>query len=413
MDPATSINDLPEEKTIWNRNFIGSVITNLFLCLGHFSVNTHVATYATFLGAVPVVMGLLTGMFFGISLMLKPVAGPAMTKIDKRLLMILVFFVGGISNLGYALFHDIGMFIFFRVLNGIQYGFVGCLTMTIASDALPKDKMASGMGLYGIGGAIGAASGPSISHWLFELGAKMQNDDLGYTFIFLFAAVVFFLALIPCFALHPDKKTKEQVASTGAWYKNIVTIHALPTTIVMFFIIAGYAIYNSYVFNLGDELNIGNVSLFYTFMAGTMIVSRPLSGWLCDRYGVSTVVIPGMILFAASFIVVGFSGTIEGMLVGAVLAALGIGGTQPAIQAMCMKSVEPLKRSVAGNTMYIAMDSGFFVGPILGSIVYKYTSYAFMFKVAVVPVLIAFVCFLFILPMYKRRLRVLEEDERK
>ncbi len=39
--------------------------------------------------------------------------------------MVLVFAVGGVSNLGYALFHSIPAFVFFRVLSGIQYGFVG------------------------------------------------------------------------------------------------------------------------------------------------------------------------------------------------------------------------------------------------------------------------------------------------
>jgi hypothetical protein len=67
---------LPEVKTIWNRDFVCILIANLMLTLGHFSVNTHVATYATFMGAAPVIMGLLTGMFFGVSLLLKPAAAP-------------------------------------------------------------------------------------------------------------------------------------------------------------------------------------------------------------------------------------------------------------------------------------------------------------------------------------------------
>ncbi len=412
MDSASSLSELPEVKTIWNRNFICAVIANLMLCLGHFSVNTHVATYATFLGAAPVIMGLLTGMFFGISLILKPVTGPVMTKVDKRKLMIIVFLIGGVANLGYAMFHSISMFVFFRFLNGIQYGFVGSLIMTLSSDALPKNKMASGMGLYGIGGAIGTAIGPSIAHWLYEIGLNIKDEDLGYSFIFLFAAVVFVLAVIPSVLLHPDKKTKEQVASTGAWYKNIVTIHAVPTTIVMFFVIVGYAIYNSYVFNLGEEQNIGNISLFYTFMACTLIVSRPLSGWLSDRFGVATVIVPGMLLFTASFLIVGFSHSISGILTGAVLAALGVGATQPAIQAMCMQTTVPLRRSVASNTIYVGMDLGFFAGPLLGSVVYDHSSYALMFKVTAVPIIIALIVFLIILPIHKRRVKELERLSR-
>ena len=409
MQSDASLSALPEVKTIWNKNFICAVLANLLLCLGHFSVNTHVATYATFLGAAPVIMGLVTGMFFGISLMLKPIAGPAMTKIDKRKLLIVVFIIGGISNVGYALFHDLGMFILFRVFNGIQYGFVGSLIMTISSDNVPKEKMASGMGIYGVGGAIGTAVGPSIGSWLFEFGARVKTEDYGYTLLFLFAAVVLFVAVIPCIILQPDKKTKEQVASTGAWYKNIVTVHAVPTTIIIFFVFMSYAIYNSYIFNLGEELNIENISLFYAFMACTLIISRPLSGLLSDRLGVTKVIVPGLLMFAASFIIIGFSTTIGSILVGGVLAALGIGFTQPAVQAMCMQTAVPLRRSVASNTMYIGMDSGLFVGPLLGSVVYDHSSYALTFKLSWIPAILALIAFVIILPIHKKRRAELEQ----
>jgi len=224
----------------------------------------------------------------------------------------------------------------------------------------------------------------------------------------LFAAAALSLAVIPSVILLPDKKTKEEIAGTGVWYKNIVTVHAFPTTFVMFFVMIGYAILNSYVFNFGAEQNIGSISLFYTFMACTLIVSRPLSGWLSDKFGVAKVIIPGLVIFAASFVIVGTSKTLEQAVIGGIIAALGVGSTQPAIQAMNMQSVTPLKRSVASNTIYIGMDLGLFAGPLLGSVVYEHSSFAFMFQMTAVPVLIGLVCFIIILPIYNRRRRQLE-----
>ena len=405
MNPASN---KPITATIWNRNFICVIAANLLLCIGHFSVNTLVATYATFLGAAPVVMGLLTGMFFGISLAMRPVSGPMITKIDKRKLMIMVFVLGGIVNIGYALFHTIPLFVVFRFLNGVQYSFVGSLIMTLAADSLPVEKMASGMGMYGVGGAVGTAFGPTIADLFFKLGAKSGGQELGFTFVFLFAAAAFLVAVIPSVILKPDRKTREEIAGTGAWYKNIITSHAIPTTVLMFFVIIGYAIINSYVFNFGAEQRIENISLFYTFMAGTLIVSRPLSGWLSDKFGVARVIIPGLILFAASFIIVGTSKSIDQAIIGGVVAALGVGSTQPAIQAMNIQSVAPMKRSVASNTIYVGMDLGFFVGPLLGSIIYKHSSFAFMFQMTAVPIVIALACFIIILPIYNKRRRELE-----
>jgi MFS family permease len=405
MNPASQIT---AKETIWTRNFICVALANLLLCIGHFSVNPLVATYATYLGATPVVMGLLTGMFFGIAFAVRPVSGPMITKIDKRTLLICVYILGAVVNIGYALFHSIPLFVIFRFFNGVQYSFVGSLIMTLAADSLPPSKLASGMGIYGVGGAVGTASGPAISDLMFKWGERNGGQDLGFTFVFLFAAAAFSIAVIPSVILHPDRKTKEEIAGTGAWYKNIVTPHALPTTVVMFFLMIGYAAVNSYVLNFGKEQKIENISLFYTFMACTLIVSRPLSGWLSDRFGVAKVIVPGLAVFAVSFIVVGTSKTLEQAIVGGVIAALGVGSTQPAIQAMNMQTVMPLRRSVASNTIYIGMDLGLFIGPLLGSVIYKHSSFAAMFRMMAIPVAIALVCFILILPIYKRRLRELE-----
>jgi MFS family permease len=406
MNPSSS---QAAKVTIWNKNFICVSLCNLLLCVAHWSVNTQVATYVTFLGVTPVIMGLLSGMFFGISLAMRPVSGPMVTKLDKRMLMIMIFVLGGVVNIGYAIFHSVPAFVAFRFLNGVQYSFVGSLLMTAAGDSLPPEKLASGMGFYGIGGAFGTAVGPWIGAELFELGAKLKNEDLGFTLVFLFAAVTFLIAVIPSFIAKPDKKTKEEVASTGAWYKNILTVYAVPSTVVMFFILIGYSLFNTYIFNFAEEQNIPDIQWFYTAMAVLLIVFRPLSGYLTDRLGIAKVVIPGLILFAASFMLVGTSTTLVQIIIAGVVAAIGVGSTQPAIQAMCIQSVPPLKRGVASNTIYIGMDLGLFAGPLLGSVVYKYSSYAVMFQAAVVPIAIGLICFIAILPIYRRRLSELAE----
>lgn len=398
--------------SIWNRNYTCAVLANILLCVAHFSVNTLVASYTAYLGAAPVIMGLLTGMFFGVALAMRPVSGPMITKIDKRKLMICIFALGGVVNLGYALFHSIPAFVVFRFLNGVQYSFVGSLVMTVAADSLPIEKMASGMGIYGVGSAIGTAFGPFISSSLMSFGEKtLQNEDLGYTSVFLFAAVILSLAVIPSIMLHPDRKTKADIASTGAWYKNIITVHAIPVTLVMFFVVIGWALYNAYILNLGKQLGIADISVFYLVMAGVLALSRPLSGMLTDKLGVGKIVIPAMLVFALSFIVVGMSRTLGGIIIGAVLAALGVGSTQPSLQAMGMQTEVPLKRGVASNTIYVGMDTGLFLGPLFGSIVYNYTkSFSQMFLSSVVPTVIAIIVFIIILPGYKRRRRALEQS---
>lgn len=408
MEPTLASN---AKITIWNRNFICVILANAFLSLSHSAVNTLVSTYSTYLGAGAVLTGLLTGMFFGVSLAMRPATGPISTKLDKRTLMIFVFALGGFVNIGYALFHHVGMFVFFRFFHGMQYSIVGSLIMTVAGDSLPREKLASGMGIYSVGGAVMFAIGPSIGIGLLNWGTRLKDAGLGFELVFLFAALVLFLAVIPSIMLNPNKRTKEETASTGAWYKNILTIHTIPVAIVTTLLCIAYSLYNAYMVPYAAEKGIAGISTFFTLIAIVIIITRPLSGRFTDRFGVAKIMIPCLVLFAISFIVVGSGKNLATILVGGVLAAIGYGSVQPALQAMAIQTVTPLKRSVASNTLYAGIDLGFFVGPFLGSIVRVYFGYSVMLISAVVPVTLAVICFIVFWPSYKRRLKELRAAE--
>jgi MFS family permease len=118
-----------------------------------------------------------------------------------------------------------------------------------------------------------------------------------------------------------------------------------------------------------------------------------------------------LILFAVSFLIVGFGKTLDTMLAGAAVASLGFGSFQPALFSMCVLSETALKRSVASNTLYIGIDLGMFLGPIMGGAVYDMYDYSTMYRTTSLMILIALIIFIFMLPAYHRRRRVLEAME--
>lgn len=405
--------DRPRGNTIWNRNFICVMLANTCLTLSQSSVNTLVSTYATFLGAGAVLVGALTGMFFGVSFAMRPVSGPVTTKMDKRRLIILANVIGIVVNAGYAISGGIGTFVLFRVLNGVQYSLIGSLNLTIAGDSLPPEKMGSGLGIFGVGSAAALAVGPSIGIALRDFGTNVRGEAFGYTVVFIFACLIMVVSLIPSLLITPQKRTKEEIASTGVWYKNIIAPNAVPPAILIMLINVSMSLYNAYMVPYAASKNISGVGLFFTVYAICTVSLRPFTGRLVDRYGSYRTIMPGALIYAVSFVITSVSQSLTGLLFAAVVAAMGFSTIYPAIQTMCMQSVTPLKRAVASNTNFFGVDLGMFLGPFLGGIIYKFSDYSVMYLSTIAPIFLAMILLAVFWPGYVRRRQLVQAEMAK
>ena len=397
-----------EITKIWNKNFICIMVINTLQCFAHFAGNPHVASYTKYLGANDQLTGLLAGMFFGIAFAIRPLTGPMVTKLDKKLLLIFTFICGLVANLGYALFKDITAFAIFRFISGLEYSFLGVLIMTLASDNLPLEKMGSGMGIYSIGVAVATAAAPAIGTVLLQWGAGLREEGFGFTLLFLFGAVMHALAIIPTTMLSSGRRIKEETADMGAWYKNILSVHAIPIAVILVLTQAAYSLYTTYMIEFGKERGIAGISVFFTVLALVLIITKPASGALTDRFGAQSVIIPGLVIFALSYIIIGSSTVLYMILIGAVIAAVGLGSSQAPLMAMGMRTAEPTKRGVVSNTIYLGIDLGYFLGPLLGGFLRKGFDYATIYKTAVVPIGLGLIIFIITLPKYKRSLADIE-----
>ena len=349
--------------------------------------------------------GFLAGMFFAVSLACHPFTGPVLTKFDKRKLLIGVFVLGAAANAGYALFDSIPAFAALRFLSGIQYSFLGPLCLALCGDNLPKSRFTYGVGVYGIGSAIANAIGPSIGSFVLNTGTNLRNEDFGFTVLFLFGSLVFLLGAVPAYMINPNKKSKEDITNTGAWYKNIVSKHTLPIACIMMLIMSSYSVINTYTIEFTKGQGINGASLFFLVLALTLAVTRPFSGFLTDRLGIKRVLFPALMIFAFSLFFIGLSSALWMLLICAVICAVGYGSTLPTLQAMSMQTETVIRRGVATNTIYIGMDLGLFLGPLIGGFVIARTDYSFMFKTNSIQSFLAMILLFAILPVYRRRVK--------
>ena len=397
-----------EPTTIWNKNYICVWLANLMLFISHFSIHPLIATYTEYLGANPTMIGVLAGMFFAVSLVFRPFSGPVATKFDKKSLLVFVFLLGAVTNLGYALFQNIQAFMFFRIFHGIQFSLIGIVLMTLVADNTPKDKFAYGMSIYATGLPIASASGPIIGDNILRYATSLRDESFGFSVLFLFGSAVLFLCLIPTFMISSDSKTKEDVARAGKWYTQMFSIKCIGPTALLFLLIMPHAFIGTYMFDFGREQGIGGISVFYTVLAVTMVIIRPILGKLTDKVGLPVTVLPAFLSFAAAMFVIASSTSLGMLILAAVLVALGMGVAQPSVNVMCIQMETPMRRSVATNTLHFGMDTGLFLGPVIGGVIRQQAGFQMMFRAGAISLFIAAALFVFVFPIYKKRLAELE-----
>ena len=380
--------------TIWTRGFTCVLIANVCTSLAQFGVNTYVSTYMDFLGTGAVLTGLIAGLYYGVAFAMRPISGPAITILNKKKLMVIVYSSGVFIYLGYALFPSVQIFILMRMLHGVQLAFFGSLALTVASESLPESKMASGLGFYGLSYIVAQAFGPSLAVFIRNLGENIFGSERGgFIGIFLMATLLASISVIPTLLIPNRPISKEQRASLGAWYKNIVAKEAiLPTTASMLMAI-GSALFMTYLIPYGAWKNIENVGMFFTISAFVTLLARPLSGKLTDKFGSAKVYYPAMIIYIGAFIMVSYATDLKLILIGAACSALGRGAAAPAVQVMIMQSVEPIRRGVASNTNYLGLDLGNFLGPTIAGFVLAHFEYDVMFRLAIIPIVCAMIVF--------------------
>ena len=403
-----------QESTIWNRTFICAMACQLFIGLSQYIVNPLVSSYAAYLGAGPKLVGVLTGLYFGVSLVLRPVSGPALIRLDKKALLFFVFGMGIIVNFLYATFATVPMFVAVRVLHGIQFSLVGSLLITIAGDSLPKEKMGSGLGLYGLSNALSMTLGPSIGLAVRSWGGANYGEAGGYKAIFYTATAIMVFSLIPCFIARPKKHSKEEIAAAGAWYKNIIALPSIPCALCNMLFSMAYSLFNAYMVPYAEEKGFAGISLFFTIYALGLLVSRPVSGKLTDKYGPTTIIYPGATALLIGLLLVWRAQSITTVYIAAAVSALGYGSAYPAFQAACLQSMPPVRRGVASNTNYLFVDLGLFAGPALGGLVishYLNTGHAYstLYLYGIIPIVISLVVLTVFRKYINRRLKEIAE----
>jgi MFS family permease len=330
-----------------------------------------ITTYAAELGAAPATLGFVAGAFAVTAIIFKLFSGPAIDCLNRKYVLAGAILMLILAFLGYSVSTNVTMIIVFRLLQGAGQAFTATCCLVLATDALPQEKISSGLGIFALAQVAGQAVSPAVGIFI--------GERFGFRVSFIVGGIVLLASAFLALQIHSQPPTVKRKFKIS--FSNTVSIPSLLPAFLLMFNLCCFCLINAYLVLYALELNIGNIGIFFTVYAAALVISRPLLGKWSDRYGFIAVTIPGLVVYAVSFFIISYARILPMFLLAAVVAAIGSGASQPMMNSLCMKTVPPDKRGTASSTAYIGMDIGNIIGPIIAGFIISRYGYSIMWRI--------------------------------
>ena len=358
----------PKKERLWTGQFLFLILVSFITAVGFNMVYTMIVDYSkNTLGAGLTVSGVIAGIFSITALCIRPFAGAASDRFNKKWICVFATILIALSSVGYALVPDVSSMLVMRILHGAAFGVSGTANIALVSTCIPRSRMGEGLGFYGLGQVFAQAVGPSM-------GAAIQ-EAFGYrTLFFLIAGLTAVGVILLIQFPYKNQETAEKEAErekTDSKKSRFSWRSLIAMDVAVFALIGGLfsfanGIVNSFLKIFCDERHIAGYMSFFTVSAVVLFGMRLLIGRLADKSGLTWIVNLSLLASIGAMVLIGRATILPMILAAAVLKAAGQGGGQISLQAECIKKAGPLRSGVAASTFYIGADIGQGVGPVIG-----------------------------------------------
>lgn len=377
-----------KDSGIWTRNFTLLFLSHMLSSAGVYMVNTLLPLYSRSMGATDSVIGLVSSAFYLIALASRPFSGPAIDAFDKKILFIILTFGNALCMFGYSTAASLGWIIFFRMMHGVTYGSQAALCLAMASGSLPKEKLSSGVATYALSNVLPQALAPGIGLSL--------SEKYGFRTVYMISGIIIAAAAAMGFLM--DYSDHERKPFRINLHSVFAVEAAVPVLILFLTGVAASSTSSFMVLHVNDRA-VDGLQYYYTISAICLVLFRPLTGTLSDKYGIKNVIIPCFMIYIVFFVILSNISSKWELWLCAVLSAAGFSSAHTLLQALTMRVTPSSRRGAASSSCYIGYDAGTFIGGIITGKIAELIGYSKLFLVSIIPV----VCCILIMIIWTHR----------
>ena len=282
------------------------------------------------------------------------------------------------------------MLLALRFFHGVWFSLLTTVAGAIVADIVPPERRGEGLGYYGIAMNLAVVAGPFLALTLQPLVAAR-------TIFLIFGAIMiigFFYAVATKLVEQPaERKLKRKIG-----IDDFLERRAVPIASVGFLISFAYASIITFISVYAESLGlIQAASFFFVVYAVAMLLVRPFSGRIFDLHGPSVVIIPSLIIFGLGLISLSFTESAWMLLVSGALVGLGYGTLLPCFQTLAIQAANSRRSAYATGTFFALYDGGIAVGSIALGVFAGMMSYANLYLLLGVFMLMTVLYYLWII----------------
>lgn len=351
---------------------------------GLFLVLPVISVYAINLeGATTTLVGIVIGGYALTQMLFQIPFGVISDKLGRKGTIIMGLLLFAIGSIICALSTDIYSLIFGRLLQGA--GSIGAVVTAMISDLVKEEQRPKAMAVMGssiaFAFAISMIAGPTI-------GAAFGVQSLFYITLFLALASIFVLVKYvpnPPKITHTYKEKAKlgEILGNANLIKMNITNFLQKGLMTFAFMIIPMTLIKNFDWQMAELWKVYlPAMIFGIFAMGPAAVLAEKKGKFKE------ILIIGIILFAISYLVIGFSSNATIFVIGVVIFFIGFNMHEPIMQSLAAKFAKVHQRGLVLGIFTSAGYVGTFLGGLLGGAFYESAS------METLVVVIAVVCIL-------------------
>ena len=353
------------KQRIYSKDIILVLAASFFYMASPMLVTPLITGFSGSIGASVGLMGLIGGLMNLCSLFCRPLVGNLADRISKYRLSLAGAALMALACVGYIAANHPVLVVLSRIVNGVGFACCSVCMSTWLSNLLPRNRIGSGMGFYGMMNALAMAVAPAIGVNLYQA--------LGYHAAFV-VALVFALAVMLTIQFISDKGLPTVAAPEKGAPRaglQLADRKVLPVALIIMLLTMPYCATQSFLVSYIEARQLAvSVSLFFPCYAAALLVLRFALKSLFDR-------LPFWIFLlgssASALIGIGLLALVQNnvmLLTAAVFMAGGYGIMCSVCQSTAILLAGPGRRGLANSTYYIGLDLGMALGPVAGGFLF-------------------------------------------